>query len=315
MNGITVNPKGYLDLINEVDNIPFDFDYSTLYKLLLPADSRPHGFMLPSTVAQMPWSSDFIIDHDARTVQLVGGEDTAKACNTGFQNTINAAIDTDAFPVFHGEHSEMYKIMGANCAVSLERFAAPLFGIATRGAHMTAYVRTSSGIKIWVARRSAHLFTWPNKYDTTVAGGVKAINSPFDCIVAEANEEASLPKDFVRKNTKATGVITYMTESARTGLIHPDVLYVYDIELPEIMEPDPQDDEVSEFTLMSVEEVKQAMFHDKFKPNCTLVMIDFFIRHGIITDENEPDYLELATRLRRRLPVPITPARPEPQES
>lgn len=73
------------------------------------------------------------------------------------------------------------------------------------------------------------------------------------------------------------------------------------------MAPKPQDDEVSEFYLMGVDEVKQAMFNEEFKPNCTLVMIDFFIRHGIITEENEADYLELAARLRRRLPVPVAP--------
>lgn len=174
----------------------------------------------------MPWSSHFVIDHKSQTVQLLdssNGQSTAIACNAGFQETINVAIDTDAFSLFHGEHSEMYKIMGANHPIHLERFAAPLFGIATRGAHMTAYVQTSSGPKIWVPRRSAHLFTYPNKLDTTVAGGVKADHSPYDCIVAEADEEASLDKDFVMKHAKAVGVITYMSKNIRTGLIHPDV--------------------------------------------------------------------------------------------
>ncbi|RDL38764.1 Nudix protein [Venustampulla echinocandica] len=304
-------PKGYLDLINAVDNVSYDFDFNTLYRLLLPNDPRPHGFILPSTVSEMPWTSDFIIDNNSRTVQLRGvseGKDTASACNAAFQNTINIAIDK-GLPMIQAKHSEMYKIMGANSFMYLERFTAPLFGIATRGAHMTAYVRTTDGLKIWVPRRSAHLFSYPDMLDTTVAGGIKADHSPFECILAEADEEASLPAGFVRQNARAVGVVTYVTRKEKSGLIHPDVLYVFDIELPETMAPKPQDDEVSEFYLWSVEEVKQAMLRREFKPNCSLVMIDFFVRHGIITQENEDDYVEIVSRLRRKLPVPTRPER------
>lgn len=266
--------------------------------------------MLPSTVSQMPWSGDFVIDHDSRRIQLLdssGGKDTARACVAAFQKVIDAAIDADIFPVLHGDHSEMYKILGANYPVRLERFAAPLFGIASRGAHMTAYVRTPSGLKIWVPRRSLDLFIYPGMLDTSVAGGVKADHSPFDCIVEEADEEASLPADFLRENLCAVGVLTYVTKNETTGLMQSCVLYAYDIELPETIIPKPKDEEVFAFHLLSVEEVQHAMLKEEFKPNCVLVMLDFFVRHGIITQENERDYIEIVMRLRRKLPVPTTP--------
>jgi isopentenyldiphosphate isomerase len=291
-------------------SIPHDFEFSSLYQLLLPNDARPHGFMQPSIVSQMPWSSEFVVNHTSRTVQVLDssdGKDTAKACITAFQTIIDAAIDASIFPLLHGQHSEMYPIIGANQFVYLERYTTPLFGIAGRGAHMTAYVRSPSGLKIWVPRRSAHLFTYPGMLDTSVAGGVKADHSPFDCIAAEGHEEASLPADFVQQNAQAVGIVTYVSKSRRSGLIKPNVLYMFDIELPETMVLKPNDDEVSDFYLWSVEEVRQAMLRQEFKPNCTLVMMDFFIRHGIITQENERDYVEIATRLRRRLPVPMMP--------
>jgi hypothetical protein len=75
------------------------------------------------------------------------------------------------------------------------------------------------------------------------------------------------------------------------------------------MKPSPGDDEVSEFTLHTVDEIMEQMLTQSYKPNCCLVMIDFFVRHGIITEENEPDYVELVTRLRRRLPIPVAPER------
>lgn len=208
---------------------------------------------------------------------------------------------------------ENYRIMGAKYpTVQMLRSAARLFGIASRGAHMTAYVRTHEGLKIWVGRRSAHLITYPGMLDTTVAGGVRAEESPFDCIVHESAEEASIPADYVRANAKACGAITYVAKSSAVGdefsFMIPVVLYNYDIELPEHIIPQPQDEEVEAFYLWDLEQVKEAMTNREFKTNCAAVMIDFFIRHGIITDENEEDYLEILTRLHRKLPVPTSPS-------
>jgi isopentenyldiphosphate isomerase len=233
-------------------------------------------------------------------------DQTREACNAAFQETIDAAIDNRSFPILTS-HSEMYRLMSAKMLVVLERFAAPLFGIAGRGAHMTAFVRTISGLKIWVPRRAKHLVTYPGMLDTTVAGGVKADQSPLECIVAESNEEASLPAEFVEENARGVGVVSHCLKSKRSGLFSIAVLYLYDIELSESMIPKPGDDEVEGFQLMSVEEVKAAMFKQEFKPNSSLVMMDFFIRHGIMTEDKDLGYAEIAARLRRRLPVAITP--------
>jgi len=143
--------------------------------------------------------------------------------------------------------------------------------------------------------------------DSSVAGGVKAEESPLECIVHEADEEASLDVEFVREHARAVGTVTHMFRSQRTGFVPPTVLYVFDIELPETMIPAPKDDEVEEFTLMGVEEVKQAMLGQEIKPNSVLVYMDFFVRHGLVAGESEEGYAEICGRLRRWLPVPTTP--------
>lgn len=76
---------------------------------------------------------------------------------------------------------------------------------------------------------------------------------------------------------------------------------------------------------MSVEEVIQHMRAEEFKPNCAIgaqsdlssvyrtlsfltlivyhaipVLLDFLIRHGHITPENEPNYIEILTRIHGR---------------
>ncbi|KAH8599896.1 NUDIX domain-containing protein [Bisporella sp. PMI_857] len=310
----TSQPKSFLDLVNIVDNVPYDFDFSALYKLLLPEDSRPHGLILPNIVSQIPWSSRFAIDHDVLTVKVIddtNGKDIAKSCNIAFQETVDAIVDKQLFRSV-AKHSEMFKVMGANQNVVYERFTSSLFGLASRGAHMTAFVRTPEGIKIWVPRRSKHLKTYPDMLDTTVAGGVKADDTPFACIVAESDEEASLPRDYVRENACSIGVLTHVAESNYTKSVYSQVLYLYELELPETIIPKPGDDEVEIFHLWTVDEVKQAMMRQEFKPNSSLVMIDFFIRHGIITPDNDDAYAEITMRLRRHLPVAITPEKRSP---
>ncbi|KAL2754840.1 hypothetical protein ACRALDRAFT_1051349 [Sodiomyces alcalophilus JCM 7366] len=313
--------RSFLPLIDAVDNVPQAFDFNQLYRLLLPADPRPHGFILPTTVSRLPWTDDFTVDHASRTVQLRPSPDAARDpsawANSAFQAVVDAMVaksaeDESTFPSVHGQHSEPFRVIGANYPVSIERFPAPLFGIGSRGAHMTAFVRDPGSndprtFKIWVARRSRHIFAYPGLLDTTVAGGVKASDEPFDCIVAESDEEASLPSKFVEAHARAAGAVTYVQMNEARGVFHPTVLYVYDIELPGDMVPTPGDDEVEEFLLMTVEEVTEAMLREEFKPNCVLVMLDFYIRHGILTPEGSPEYLDILTRLHRRLPVATAP--------
>lgn len=54
---------------------------------------------------------------------------------------------------------------------------------------------------------------------------------------------------------------------------------------------------------MTIPEVMTHLHAGEFKPNCGLILVDFLVRHGLVTPENEPDYIELCWRLRRRLGV------------
>ncbi|KAB8298131.1 hypothetical protein EYC80_001887 [Monilinia laxa] len=311
--------SSYLDLVRACDNFPYDSDTDKLYKLYLPDDDRIHGYMLPEIVSKMPWTPDFTITQDhPLSVQLhpldISSSDLSTACNTAFAKVINQAIDEDIFSTLHQEHSEPYAIPGAKEPVHVERYAASLFGTISRGAHLTIFTRAKGEMKIWVARRSAHLFTYPNKLDTAVAGGVRADESPFDTIVHEADEEASLSSGLVRSKVQAAGVITYMKTTGAgsggdRGLINADMVYVYDLEVGEEIVPKPNDTEVEGFYLWDVEKVKEELLNGGFKTNSAVVMIDFFIRHGIVTAEEEKDYTEIVMRMHRTLPFPTAPTR------
>ncbi|KAH8901342.1 hypothetical protein GQ53DRAFT_835180 [Thozetella sp. PMI_491] len=320
--------KGLLRFVEDCDNFPH-IDISktpyaedaepAFYQFLLPGDPTPHGFISPLVVAKMPWTPDFKISVPGelpRTVQLLdssGGMDTSATCNDALARLIQAAIATKEFDMLNRPHSEDFKILGANPPVQMLRSAAPLFGIACRGAHMTVFVQSPEGLKIWVPRRSMTVKTFPGMLDSSVAGGIRAEESPFECILHEADEEASLDEDLVRTRVKSCGVITSVSKTgqgrgANLGLMVPECIYLYDLEVGPDVVLKPRDGEVKEFYLWDVETIKIAMENGEFKTNCAVVLIHFFIRHGIITPENERDYLELITRMHRPLPVPTSPS-------
>ena len=195
---------------------------------------------------------------------------------------------------------------------NIERSGASLLGVVTYGVHMTAYTRVESasyGIKLWVPRRAKGKQTYPGMLDNTVAGGMATGETPLECIVRECEEEASLPAELVRENLKAHGTVTYLylrgeNAGGETGLVQPECQYVYDLELPEETVCKPNDSEVEEFYLLGVEEVKEALGKGQFKPNCALVILDFFIRWGVLTKENEENFDEIMRRLHRDLEFP-----------
>ena len=58
-------------------------------------------------------------------------------------------------------------------------------------------------MKIWVPKRAKTKQTWPGYLDNSVAGGLPSGLSPFECLVKEVMEEASIPEDLVRSSAKS----------------------------------------------------------------------------------------------------------------
>ena len=226
--------------------------------------------------------------------------------------TLSENVKRGGLEVLKGWRNEMYPIYapGGEFLLEMERAASSLFGIVTYGVHMTGYVEDEKhGLRIWVPRRSKTKQTFPSMLDNTVAGGMSTGEQPFECAVREGMEEASLPEDIVKTRAVPTGCVTYVyvrdsRAGGETGLLQPEVEYVYDIKLPVDLVPKPCDTEVEEFNLLSVAQCKEALANGEFKPNCAIILIDFFIRHSILTPENEPDYLQIIARLHRLLEFP-----------
>jgi 8-oxo-dGTP pyrophosphatase MutT (NUDIX family) len=148
--------------------------------------------------------------------------------------------------------------------------------------------------------------------DNAVAGGVAAGEMPMECLIREAEEEAGMEESMVRK-AHATGTVTWFNISddragGEPGLMNPGLLYVYDLEVgPEVVLKPVDEEDVCAFYLMDVREVLDAMAEGRFKPASASVMVDFFVRHGLITAEDDDDYPEIVSRLHRLLPFATSP--------
>lgn len=162
----------------------------------------------------------------------------------------------------------------------IDRGAIPSFGIQAVGVHVNGLVRRADGLHLWIARRAMDKLLDPGKLDHIVAGGVPAGLGPAETLVKEAGEEASIPPELALTAVHV-GVIGYAME--RPEGLRRDWLHCYDLMLPEDFTPEAADGEVEAFELWpltrAVETVRDT---DDFKFNVNLVLIDLFIRHGLI---------------------------------
>lgn len=167
----------------------------------------------------------------------------------------------------------------------LDRAALPVFGIEAQGVHVNGLVRRNGGLWVWVGRRALDKQLEPGKYDHIVAGGVPAGLAPAEALVKEAAEEAGIPLSLAAEAVPVAR-IAYAME--RPEGLRRDVLHCYDLTLPADFVPHPADGEVSEFALWPLEQALGVVAEtDDFKFNVSLVMIDLFLRTGLIDPASE----------------------------
>ncbi|ESZ95903.1 hypothetical protein SBOR_3716 [Sclerotinia borealis F-4128] len=322
--------KTYLEVVDACDSFPYlekdaaahSTQTSTLYTLIYEDPSthttHPIGYITTPifhALTQVPTSikGEMTVNRSKRTISVFTQPSESER-SAAVAATCAYWRSSKTFLVLSGWRNELYPVYGPAHELlwSVERSASVLFGIVGYGIHMMAYVRdpeVSYGMKLWVPRRSATKPTYPSMLDNTVAGGMATGEDKLEALVRECMEEASLPEEVVRKNVKAHGVLTYIhllgaTAGGETGLIQPECEYLYDLELPADVVPKPNDTEVEQFYLWTVEEVQERMKNGEFKDNCGVVLLDFFIRHGILTRENESDFDEIKGRIHRKLLFP-----------
>lgn len=225
-----------------------------------------------------------LIDADARTKAVNG------ALRTLADDGVIAHWRDEKFPVVRG--------FGEPPAFVMSRSAVSLFGLRSFGVHVNGYVRDGDTVKMWIGKRADDIPIAPGKYDQMVAGGQGAGLGLMENVIKESEEEAAIPSALSSK-ARSVGALSYVM--ARGPGVRRDTLFCYDLELPADFVPYNADAEMQGFELWPLDKVADVVRDsDDFKFNCSLVAIDFLIRHGVIAPDH-PDYHELIVGLHQPL--------------
>lgn len=283
------------------------------YHLRVDKLAQPVGIVHPKVVEslrQIPgWTFDEARDVKAVTVTC----DDEQARSKVVADTFSRLRQSGQFAALSRWRGEAKPVFGPDDEVlfSAERAAAPMLGIVQYGTHLTmyTYVGGSKSPSIWISKRSQTTTNYPGMLlDNTVSGGCRTGEDPSQTVIREADEEASISAELVRNSAHACGTISYFhhLEKYVTGekyLVQLEVEYfkLYEMEAPQDVELRTSDDEAEWFQLWDVEKLKSGLAQALLKPSYALVLLDFFIRHGVLDMNNEPDYVEISTRLHRFL--------------
>ena len=251
------------------------------------------GQIETETVAYLREHTDVFWVSDA-AVHLQPDLDGFDDRTAAFAHVTATLRDGGLIPGWRDEPSPVGGAFNLPPLFEMERASVPLFGVRGYGVHMNGWLSRGADTLMWVGRRSLSKPTGPGKLDQMVAGGQPAGLSLFENLIKECDEEAGIPEDLAAQ-AKPVGTISYMT--GRAEGLRNDVLFNFDLEVPDGFTPVNQDGEVAEFMLWPIEQVIEKIQNtEEFKFNAALVIIDFLVRRGFVPAD-DPDYVDILAGL------------------
>lgn len=239
------------------------------------------------------WEEYFSVTDDA--LDIVKGLNDVETRTRALAEAGASLVVQQALPRNRKELCPVSVHLGDPALMRMDRAWLESFGVNSYGVHVNGYVETPSGPELWVGVRAKDRDVAPGKLDNMVAGGLPVGLSLAENLVKEAAEEASVPEDLA-SSAKPVGVVSYMFDTRRG--VRRDMLFIYDLKLPDDFQPVNTDGEVSGFVRWPARQALRVVDEtEEFKFNVNLVIIDFAIRHGLIAPDR-PDYARLVQGLR-----------------
>ena len=234
----------------------------------------------------------FRVEETRVTLLASGG---TQGISAGLDAAIDALAQEHRVVKWRNEVFAVSERWGDAPLFGVDRGAVSFFGVRAYGVHLNGYWRDEGRLWLWIGRRAKDKLVAPDKLDNLVAGGIGSGLSDWETLVKEAEEEASIPHAMIERAC-ATSAVSYKME-VRHGL-RDDVLFIYDLETPRDFVPVNHDGEIVEFFPMAAREaLERVRDTDDFKFNVNLVIIDFALRHGLLTPADS-EYLALIAGLR-----------------
>ena len=253
------------------------------------------GWVRPSLLERLVGMTE-IFQPDDDGVRMAPGLGGFSERTAAMSEAVSRLASSGHIPAWRGEDYAVKTAWSEPALLVLDRCAATSFGILAFGVHVNGYVDRPDGLHMWIARRAADRPIAPGKLDNIAAGGHPHGLTLQENLVKECAEEAGIGRDLAL-TARSVGALSYTLEVDR-GL-RRDTHFIYDLPLPPGFTPRNTDGEVESFHLWPIEEVAARVRDtEDFKFNVGPVIIDFMIRHGLLTPE-EPDYLALVRGLRQ----------------
>ncbi|HTW52406.1 MAG TPA: DUF4743 domain-containing protein, partial [Stellaceae bacterium] len=214
--------------------------------------------------------------------------DNARLLTRGDADTVSRTVDRVVdklvserlVPKWRNETFDVAPRWGDKPIFRLDRGAVPFFGVRAYGVHLNGYRRIDGQYWLWIGKRASNKQVAPGKLDNMVAGGIGNGYVALATLAKEAEEEAGVTAALVSRAT-AAGALTYRMETKHG--IRDDVMFVYDIEVPEDFTPANGDGEIAGFELMPLVTILERIrTTSDFKFNVNLVILDFAVRHGVL---------------------------------
>lgn len=256
-------------------------------------DNYPIGYVRPDVLQALKqhYSTHFIINDDAKSIAFLNVHNDFNSRSEIMKHVVEDMKEKKLFKALIGWRNETYDIKRSFYSeklFKLERSAVGLFGFLAFGCHINGYTKDEDGnYKLWISKRSATKQTYPNMFDNLSAGGLASGLKLHECAIKELEEESGVCGDLL-KTLKSVNAITYAYEN-QYG-ISREGEFIFDIRLPATFIPKNDDGEAQSFYLMDVNQLKKAIISDDFKPNSALITLDFLMRHGLITPDEDENY-------------------------
>jgi hypothetical protein len=216
----------------------------------------------------------------ADAVDLVAVSDDFDGRSAALADIAGRLVDAGWVPALRREPFPVVVRWGAPPLAKVDRAIVPVLGLRGFGIHVNGFVRRADGIHMWVGRRARDRAVAPGKLDHIIAGGQPFGLTPTENLIKEAGEEAGFAPAIARRAVPV-GTVTYRLEGP-DGL-RADTLFLYDLALGEDEVPRNVDGEVEGFELWPLDRVAATVRDTTdFKFNVNLVLIDLFLREGLI---------------------------------
>ena len=240
------------------------------------------------------WPQALRIDPERVTLTL------PPAARTDFFTEANRQLRDDGLiRAWRDETYPLHSLADGTLLATIERAASRFWGSLTYGAHCNGYVADAAGrpTALWIARRSYSKPTDPGLLDNLIGGGVAHGQTPAEALVREGWEEAGLKPAQMHGRLQA-GHIVELARDIPEGF-QREHLSVYDLALPDGVQPCNQDGEVHAIECLAIAEALALAATGAMTVDAGLVTLDFALRRHLLPADEHAALEAAITPLRR----------------